>query len=227
MKLLLFDIDGTLIKGNRAGRLALAAALVEVFGTGGILDNYDMGGKTDLRIVTDVLADWVPPAAIEAKLPELTAAMARHANTIYPERGIISCPGVPELLGALRGNKGVILGLLTGNVEATASLKLSAAGIDPQQFVVRAYGSDDINRNNLPQLAMRRATELTGATMTGDNVVVIGDTAADIECARAGGARAVAVATGWHGANALAACNPDHLFLDLSDTESVLQVLLA
>ena len=152
--------------------------------------------------------------------------MAEKAHAIYPGRGIMACPGVLELLETLRNREDVLLGLLTGNSNSTSSLKLQEAGIDPGQFVIGAYGSDDLDRNKLPSVAMQRANELTGLLIEGDNTVIIGDTPADILCARAGKATAIAVASGWHSAKTLARYHPDTLFEDLGDTEVVLQVLL-
>jgi phosphoglycolate phosphatase-like HAD superfamily hydrolase len=105
-------------------------------------------------------------------------------------------------------------------------LKLQEASIDPAQFVVGAYGSDDLDRNQLPLIAMQRAQELTGFQLSGDNTMIIGDTPADILCARAGKATAIAVASGWHSAKTLSRYHPDTLFEDLGDTQNVLQVLL-
>jgi phosphoglycolate phosphatase len=227
MKLLLFDIDGTLIRSNRAGRMALGAALAELFGSAGPLESYRMGGKTDARIITDLLvAIGLELEEIEARLPDVYALMANKAHVIYPDRGIAPCPGIENLLQNLQSRSDVLLGLQTGNSSSTTPLKLLAAGIDPAQFPVGAYGSDDLDRNHLPAIAMRRAGELTGQQLTGDNTIVIGDTPADILCARAGKATDVAVASGWHSSSTLARYHPDFLFDDLSDTSVVLQTLL-
>ncbi len=241
MKLLLFDIDGTLIRSNRAGRLAMQAALEELYGTAGPLDTYSMGGKTDARIITDLLTVvGIPPAKIEAQLPLVYDCMAGKAAEIYPNKEIMMCAGVPELLAALHLRQDVMLGLLTGNARPTASLKLMAADINFKQFRVGAYGSEALDRNVLPAIAMQRAnvlvstssnralanSVLAGERFTGDNTVIIGDTPADILCARAGKAAAVAVATGWHAAQTLAKYSPDFLFENLADTKSVLSALL-
>jgi len=227
MKLLLFDIDGTLIRSNRAGRMAMGAALAELFGTQGPLESYTMGGKTDARIITDLLvAIGVRLDEIESRLPDVYTLMADKARAIYPDRGIAPCPGIENLLEDLRSRPNVVLGLQTGNSRSTTPLKLLAAGIDPAQFPVGAYGSDDLDRNRLPVIAMRRASELTGQQLTGDNTTVIGDTPADILCARAGKATAFAVASGWHSTSTLARYHPDFLFDDLSETSVVLQTLL-
>lgn len=227
MRLLLFDVDGTLIRSNQAGRLALGAALEELFGTAGPIETYKMGGKTDARIVLELLtAAGVPQRDIEQKMPDVFTCMASHARRIYPERGIAPCAGVPELFVQLAGRDDVLLGLLTGNSYSTTPLKLEAAGIELAQFRVGVYGSDDLDRNRLPALALQRAVELTGRPWTGENAVIIGDTPADILCARAGKATAVAVASGWHASETLAQYHPDFLFEDLSDTGAVLAALL-
>lgn len=227
-KLLLFDIDGTLIRSNGAGRQTLAYALERLYGTRGPLDSYNMSGKTDPRIITDLLtAVGVSPKEINKQLPAIYELMAEHGQKIFPEKEMAPCSGVPELLAELAKVEGALVGLLTGNSQITAPLKLSAAGIDPQQFRVGAYGSDALDRNDLPAIGMARANQLTGNLFNGNNTVIIGDTPADILCARAGKATAVAVASGWHAASTLAEYHPDHLFENLADTEHVLKMLLA
>ncbi|MCA9901778.1 MAG: haloacid dehalogenase-like hydrolase [Anaerolineales bacterium] len=227
-KLLLFDIDGTLIRSNGAGRLTLAYALERLFGTSGPLDSYNMSGKTDPRIITDLLtAVGIPAKEIQRQLPAIYELMAEHGQKVFWEKGMTACPGVPDLLAKLAMQDDVLVGLLTGNSQITAPLKLSAAGIDPLQFKVGAYGSDALDRNDLPAIGMARAHQLTGDAFNGNNTVIIGDTPADVLCARAGKATAVAVASGWHAATTLAEYHPDHLFENLSHTEQILEVLLA
>jgi phosphoglycolate phosphatase-like HAD superfamily hydrolase len=227
MRLLLFDIDGTLIRGNKAGRTAMALALTEMFGTAGPLGSYNMSGKTDAKIVTDLLtAIGVDKDEIVASLPAVFELMAQKAHDVYPGHGIKACLGIDALLDDLRNREDVVLGLLTGNAHQTAPLKIGAAGVDPEQFVVGAYGSDDLDRNRLPQIALQRANELTGRHLTGNNTTIVGDTPADIMCARAGKATAVAVATGWHSKAELLGHNPDYLFADFGDTQSVVRALL-
>ncbi|MCP5098850.1 MAG: HAD hydrolase-like protein [Chloroflexi bacterium] len=228
-KLILFDIDGTLIRSHGGGRQALGEALQDVFGTAGPVEDYPMGGKTDARIITDLLiAAGIPRDNIAPKLPEVYARMAEKGVIIFWEKGMDPCVGIPPLLTALQAmSHDVVLGLLTGNSSATAPLKLSAAGIMPTQFVVGAYGSDAMDRNQLPAIAMSRASELTGQPFNGNNTVIIGDTPADILCARAGKATAVAVATGWHSSTTLATYQPDHLLENMADTQAILSILTA
>ncbi len=226
-KLLLFDIDGTLIRSNGAGRLTLAYALERLFGTVGPLESYNMSGKTDPRIISDLLtAIGVTSKEINKHLPAIYELMAEHGQKIFKDKEMMACVGVPEMLARLATRDDVVVGLLTGNSQLTAPLKLSAAGIDPLQFTVGAYGSDAMDRNELPAIGMARARQLTGGEFDGTNTIIFGDTPADILCARAGKATAVAVASGWHSAATLADYQPDHLFDNLGDTDYVIKVLL-
>ena len=229
MKLLLFDIDGTLIHSNGAGKRVMALALQEVFGTTGPIDSYNMGGKTDTRIVTDLLsAAAIPPAEIIAHMPDLFERMVVHGLTVFRQGNgsAAPCPGVVPLLQTLQGRYDMLLGLVTGNIEAMAPLKIAAAGLDPTQFRVGAYGSHHIDRDHLPAIAMQQATELTNLVFAGHNTIVIGDTPLDIQCARATGATAVAVATGRYSATTLKQYHPDILLDNLADTTAVLQQLV-
>ncbi len=227
-KLLLFDIDGTLIRSNGAGRLTLAYALEKLYGSSGPLESYNMSGKTDPRIISDLLtAMGVAAKEIKQQLPSIYELMAEHGQKVFQEKEMTPCPGIPELLQQLANREDVLLGLLTGNSQLTAPLKLSAAGIDPLQFKVGAYGSDALDRNELPAIGMARANQLTGAGFNGNNTIIIGDTPADVLCARAGKATAVAVASGWHAASTLAEYHPDFLFDNFSETEQVLAAFFA
>ena len=227
MRLILFDIDGTLINSSRVGRTALGRAMQAVYGTAGALETFEFAGKTDRRIVRELLLaeGWAGPA-IEARLAELDEEMSAAGQELFTPRTIWSCPGVPALLDALDRRDDVTLALLTGNIRHTVALKLSAAGIDTARFVAGAYGSDSLERDDLFAIALDRTAQATGWHFAGADVVIVGDTPADVRCARAGGARAVAVATGPYPAERLAGCEPDHLFADLSQTDSVLGALL-
>ncbi|MCP4423052.1 MAG: HAD hydrolase-like protein [Chloroflexi bacterium] len=227
MKLLLFDIDGTLIRSHGAGREMLAAALTELFGTAGPIDSYKMSGKIDYRIITDLLtAAGIAAAEIEAKLTDVYRLMTEKARLIFPANEMSACPGVEPLLAALNQREDALLGLMTGNIRETAPLKLRAARIDPAQFRLGVYGSEAQTRNQLPAIAMQRATDLMGRPFNGTNTVVIGDTPADILCARAGKATVVAVASGWHSSQTLTRYQPDFLLENLSDTVQALEILL-
>lgn len=230
MRLLLFDIDGTLINSSRIGRAALGRALHDVFGTAGALESYVFAGKTDRKIVTDLLAaeGWAA-SDVAARLPELDERMAAAGRELFTSQSVWPCPGVLPLLAALAAlarRDDVVLGLLTGNIEATAPLKLAAAGIDPAQFVAGAFGSDSHERDDLFHIAVERVGRATGLHFAAKNVMIIGDTPADIRCAKAGGGQAVAVATGPYPSVALQRHHPDYLFDNLAHTKDVLEVLI-
>jgi len=134
--------------------------------------------------------------------------------------------GVVELLDELEARDDVVLGLLTGNVEPGARVKLSAAGIDPDRFRVNAFGSDHEDRPQLPAIAQRRASEALGLDIAGERLIVIGDTPADIACGRSLGARAIGVASGHYTVEQLAQHDPYAVVPSLADTEMLLETIL-
>ncbi len=226
MRLILFDIDGTLIQSHGAGREAMMLALQDLFGTTGPVHSYRMDGKTDQRIVTDLLtAVNIPAAEVAEKLPAIFQAMAEHGRVIFPQHSMTPCPGIPQLLESLNSLPDIVLGLLTGNSSQTAPLKLAAAGINPDLFQIGAFGSDHVDRNALPFIAKKRAFQLTRQQFDGYNMLVVGDTPADILCARAGKATAVAVATGRYSVEQLRQFQPDFIFENLTDTAAFLQLV--
>jgi phosphoglycolate phosphatase len=228
MQLILFDIDGTLIAVNRAGRTVLAGALEVVFGTAGPIERYSLAGKTDALIIHDLIgAAGFSAAEIDARLEAVYEEMAWQAEAVFSHFEMRLCAGVAELLAALRQQNDILLGLLTGNNRHIAPLKLQAAGLDPTLFPVGAFGCDHRNRNLLPGIALERAQALTGDAFAAEETVVIGDTPADIVCARSAGARAISVATGGYSAATLATYDPDLLLYDLTDTGMIIDHLRA
>jgi len=227
VRLVLFDIDGTLVLTKGAGRRALAAALLRVYGTAGLIDAYDFRGKTDPRIVADLMgAAGLAPEVIHAGLGECFEAYARGlVGEIGDGQCVTLLPGVAALVRRLDTTEGVVLGLLTGNIEEGARIKLAPTGLWPY-FRTGAFGSDDGDRRRLPSLAARRAQALTGHAFRPEDVLVIGDTPLDIECARAFGAVAVAVATGFHPYAELEALKPDLLFESFADVDAAAARLL-
>ena len=227
MKLILFDIDGTLIWPDGAGRAAINRALSEVFGVAGPTDSLPMAGKTDWQIITELLATaGISQSNVDARLTECFEAIARHTAQTTQQRQIRICPGVSPLLEWLSIHTNTTLGLLTGNLAATAPVKLRAADIDPALFCVGAYGNDGRNRSQLPAVAIDRAQALTGHTFSGKDVVIIGDTPADITCGRHLGVTAIGVATGQYPLDSLTAAGADHVFPDLTNTDLVIQTIL-
>jgi phosphoglycolate phosphatase len=227
VKLVLFDIDGTLITSRGAGRRAMRTALERVFGAAGGIDQYDLGGRTDTRIVHDVMGalGW-EPARVKDRLDDFFEAyLAGLTSEIGDGRHVATLPGVSLVVDRLAQSADVLLGLVTGNIEGGARIKLLPTGLWPH-FRVGAYGSDHMDRRRLPSLAARRAHALVGHAFAPSDVVVIGDTPHDIDCARAFGAVAIAVSTGQYTRAALLAEDPDHLFDDLGDVEQVLAAVL-
>lgn len=226
MRLCLFDVDGTLVSSKGAGRRAVGRALVEVYGATGPYETYDMRGRTDLQIVFDLMAAaGIPEGVVAERLPRFFDRYVEVLTAELRGTGVELLPGVSELIRRLSERPQFVVGLLTGNIEAGARIKLAPTGLLPY-FKVGAYGSDDRERARLPGVAALRAEVLLGRPIQPGHVVVIGDTPLDIHCARAFGARAVAVATGFHKMEELAAHRPDALFLDLSDLPSVVAALL-
>lgn len=228
MKLVLFDIDGTLLRGTGAARRAFEGSLAQVFGTQPDPSvHYD--GKTDPQIARELMRlAGHDDAAIDERLPAVIAGYLerlRHEVSIG-ERHFETLPGVEALLDALEPRDDVVLGLLTGNVADGAAIKLRCAGVDPARFRVNAFGSDHEHRPELPRVAVRRARETMGHDFDGESIVVIGDTPADIACARSVCARTIAVATGRYSVHELSAHDPTVAFDDLTDTAAVVAALV-
>ena len=223
-KLLLFDIDGTLLLTGRAGERALREALKERFGVDDDLAAISFAGSTDGAIVRQMFEANAIPHTPE-NVADLLDGYVHHLARELPRREGKVLPGIVELLEALHGREDCVLGLLTGNIEKGAELKLSHYGVW-DYFEFGAFADDHVDRNKLGPVAHARAVEKHGATFGAEDVFVLGDTPRDIDCARAAGFVAVAVATGGYGEAELAAHQPDFLFADLSDTRGVLAALL-
>lgn len=228
-RLVLFDIDGTLLSAGRAGKRAFHDALLEVFGTAGPIEGYSFAGRTDPQIVRELLgAAGMEAARIDAGLEAMWRTYVRNLEREIAEAEVRACPGVHPLLERVEAEgNGVVLGLLTGNVVDGARLKLDRAGIGFRRFRVGAYGSDHADRPELPAVAVARAEALTGHQYRGKEIVIVGDTPFDVACGEHLGVRTVAVATGGHSEAELAACGPDHLFPDLADTDGVWEAIAA
>jgi phosphoglycolate phosphatase-like HAD superfamily hydrolase len=227
-RLVLFDIDGTLIWTDGAGRSALRQALVAEMGTAGPIDGFRFDGKTDPQIVRELLTAARHPSAESAT--HIDAVCLRYVTLLRDEldrgdRVIRVFPGVADLLGRIEAQADYLLGLLTGNLAEGAALKLAAAGLDPGRFRVGAYGSDAADRPALPAIAATRAAAFMGRTPRGDDVVIIGDTPADVTCGRAIGARSIGVATGAYSRRELESAGAFAAFDDFSDVAAVLAAI--
>lgn len=224
-RLLLFDIDGTLLSVDGAGKRAMGKALRAVFGTEGPIEKWAFGGKTDPQICLELMTR----AGFEEEevLSRLPQTFERYLAFLHEElqtasRGVK--PGLPGLLERLSTLPGITLALLTGNIQAGAQLKLVHCGLE-RFFSFGAFGSDAVRRKDLVDIALERALERTGQRFEEREIVIIGDTPHDIQCGRHRGVRAIAVATGPHSLVELAEHAPDALFEDLSSHDAVLQAI--
>jgi phosphoglycolate phosphatase-like HAD superfamily hydrolase len=206
----------------------MEGALVEVFGSSGAPE-YRYDGKTDRQIVRELMrGQGHDDAHIDERIDALLASYLTRLERELEDghRVPTLCAGVLEVLDDLERRADVTLGLLTGNLQRGAALKLASVGIDIDRFRVNAFGSDEEHRPLLPALAQRRARDILGLDVRGDRVVIVGDTPADIDCGRAIGARAVAVATGRYSVDDLAAHEPAALFEDMRDAAAVVHAIL-
>jgi phosphoglycolate phosphatase len=222
-RLLLFDIDGTLIHSGGAGVQAIKRVLAERFAFNDDLHDIEIAGMTDSGIVISILNKHKIPATPE----NITAFLDSYVHFLsleLPRRKGKLLPGVLELLKRLKSRKHLVLGLLTGNVSRGAQLKLEHYGVW-HYFEFGAFADDHHDRNQLGPFARARANEKHGREFSADEIDVIGDTPRDIACGKALGARTIAVATGTWSRKKLAEHHPDFLIDDLSDVDRLIDKL--
>lgn len=225
-RLLLFDIDGTLVWGGPA-KDAFHRALVEAFGTAGDIEVHSFAGKTDPQIARELLSGaGLASGDIESGFPRLWDRYLTYLGEMLVERPMEVLPGVPALLEALAGHEDVGLGLLTGNIVGGAELKLRSAGLHGH-FRMGSYGSDHEERDELTAIALSRAADMWAVDVDPTEVFVVGDTPKDVQCGKRGGTRTVAVATGHYGVEELTATGADHVLADFRDTGRVVELLVA
>jgi phosphoglycolate phosphatase-like HAD superfamily hydrolase len=223
-KLFLFDIDGTLLASGGAGWSALEAACAELFGTRD-LAGIEIAGRTDSLIARQLFARHGQEATPENCTRFFDCYLGYLSQYLPRTKGQL-LPGVIELLEILKARPDCIVALLTGNLARGAELKLTHYGLW-HYFDFGAYADDHHDRNELGPVARSRARDHHGLDVAPQDIIVLGDTPHDIACARAIGARAVAVAvaTGRHSRQDLEAASPDFLFDDFSDVRAVLAAL--
>ena len=228
MKIVLFDIDGTMLWTDGTGRRSMERALEKVFGSSGD-SSYRYDGKTDRQIAREqMLAVGIDDDVITERMDDVIDAYVAGLNSEFEADASAAklCGGIPELLDALEKDPDVRLGLLTGNIEQGARCKLRAVGIDFDRFRINAFGCDHASRPELPAIAQKRAIDLLGVDVSGEQMVIIGDTPADIECGRSLNVRAIGVATGRYDVNELSKHNPAAVFENLENTDAVVAAIL-
>jgi len=226
-RIALFDIDGTILTTQGRAVKAMMAAMMDVYGVQPENDGFLMDGKTEFRIVHELLKDaGLARAEVEARLPRFWDRYALALQKCIHSHAIHVYPGVGELIERLRSRGDVGMGLLTGNCPQAARIKLEAAGLQ-DAFGFGAFGDRHEAREDLAGLALVAARKRFGAAIKPHAVSVLGDTPNDVRCARPLGLRAIAIATGQYDRSALAEHDPDYLFDDLTDGAAVEAAILA
>ncbi len=224
-RLILFDIDGTLISTRGIAKETFAEVLEEVYGMPTVARGHDFAGKTDLQIVYEVMTlSGLSEAEVAGKLEEAFGVIFERMRPRLTRETVHVHAGVVPLLDALAADRQCLLGLLTGNMEAGAKMKLQPHGLD-RYFSLGAYGNDARRRSDLPAIAVERARRATGRRFRGKEIVIIGDTPHDITCGAHLNVKSIAVATGGADHDTLRSYHPDALFHSLSETERVLEAI--
>jgi phosphoglycolate phosphatase len=223
-RLVLFDIDGTLVLTGGAGGRAMTRAFEDLFGVADAFRGIPMPGRTDRWILNDAAAIHGIAATELSRFPGVYLTyLATELERPAPKKGVM--PGIRRLLDALEARNDVYLALLTGNYADAARVKLEYFDLW-RYFRCGAYGDDAPDRNGLLPKALGIVRSCGGPEVTAADTVVVGDTPLDVACAAASGARSIAVATGGYDVDALRAAGADVVFEDLSDTDAVLKVLI-
>ncbi|MER3415834.1 MAG: haloacid dehalogenase [Gemmataceae bacterium] len=210
-----FDIDGTLLSTGGAGKHAMESALCEEFGLAGIRHQVPYSGRTDRAIARDLLEGHGIADTPEVWERFRTAYLQRLPTSLRMHRGSV-LPGVEAFLRTLARCPFVAVGLLTGNIEAGARLKLRHYGLE-HYFSFGGFGDNTLCRNEVARSALDAARQALDSRCHPERIWVIGDTPLDVDCARAIGARVAVVCTGTHTREQLSPCQPDLLFDNLTE----------
>lgn len=216
----LFDIDGTLLNSGGAGRAALELAFCEEFGFSEMRGRVSYSGRTDRSIMREILHMHELDAHEEHFDRLIAGYLKRLPDSLQRNQGTV-LPGVLDLLKTISGRQEkVAMGLLTGNIQAGARTKLGHFGLF-DFFKFGGFGDLHWERDDVAREALEQVRTNVGEFVEPQNILVIGDTPLDVQCARAIGVKAIAVTTGWHSAEELQATNPDLLLADLSDPSPI------
>ncbi|HED31987.1 MAG TPA: HAD family hydrolase [Prosthecochloris aestuarii] len=226
-KLVLFDIDGTLLKVSGMNRRTLIDALVSVYGTEGSAGTHNFAGRMDSVIIYEVLQN---AGLSRSQITKSFEKVKQIYIDLFRQRAkaedIELMTGIPSLLDALAARKDILLGLLTGNFEGSGRHKLLLPSIN-HHFSFGAFADDAWHRNDLPSIAIKRAQQCSGNRFLPEQVVIIGDTEHDIRCAKTINANCIAVATGTYTASSLEKHGADTVFENFSQTAEVIDRILS
>ena len=223
MKLLLFDIDGTLLLTNGAGTRAASRAFEKLHGVSGAMEEIDAAGKTDPLILKEMYNKELGRHHTEQEAEQIYRHYISYLKEEIKASEITIMPGIKTLLTKLSVRDDLLLGVATGNIEESAWIKLRHSGLDAH-FGFGGYGSDSELRKDLIRRAVERAQEHMSQKGDFEKIFVIGDTPFDIIHGKAAGARTVAVATGSYTVEELGEHSPDYLYDDLTDLKSILRI---
>jgi phosphoglycolate phosphatase len=227
LRLILFDIDGTLISTDGIAKRTFAEVMNAEFGPSTAASDYDFSGKTDQVIYSDIAALMsIDPALAEQKQDEVFDRFFTLLEQRLHQGNVTVLPGVHILLDALEQEEAATSALLTGNMLRGARIKLTPPDL-LRYFSFGAFGSDALHRHELPAIAQTRAYDKLGVVFKAKEIVVIGDTPHDIDCGRHLNVKTIAVATGRYSHDQLAAEKPDFLFDNLSETDRILDAIFS
>lgn len=225
IKAVLFDIDGTILNCNSAGRASLIQATLDTFGTIGRMEKIDFQGKTDPVILKESLSIMgFSDSDIEEKSDLLKEKYFFYLQENIKTYEVTVYPGVREILHSLAERNDIILGLLTGNFTESAKIKLGSRDLN-RYFKFGVYGDDAPVRNLLPEVARKRMNELFNINIDFKDTIIIGDTVYDVRCAKYSGAVSIAVGTGWSKRETLENENPDFYFDDLGNINEFMKIM--
>jgi phosphoglycolate phosphatase len=231
LRILLWDLDGTLVRGRRLGSFKdyTGPMLQDVFGTAGCLHDLTVSGMTDLQIIEEALrGEGITREHISSRKSQLKKCYIREMKRAVAEGAhvIEAMPGAHDALKAVDEHPRYLSALLTGNIEPAAHLKVEVAGLDKFFTLPGAFGDESFDRRDLPEKAVERINTHLGLNLPPEHFIVIGDTPNDVACARHFGTRVVAVGSGRiHSVEDLRACEPDAFLPNLLDVELFMKTL--
>jgi phosphoglycolate phosphatase len=225
IKTILFDIDGTILRCHGAGKRSLESALIEIFGNTGAINSVHFQGKTDPIIIYEsLLPAGFSMEQIDKDMDKLKERYFHYLQENINKAEVTLLPGIMTVLRSLNANPEILVGLLTGNFLEGAKIKLSVFDLF-KRFKFGVFGDDTYIRNDMPGIAKNKIKKLFNSDITFNEMIIIGDTIYDIECAKYSGAISIAVGTGWTDEAVLKSKKPDYYFKDLSDNKEVIKAM--